>query len=418
MTRLRTIVDAAVRATPAEEWVEAVERIREERMLVLAHLAAHPEEPAYGFTTLLGPLDGVEYSEEALAEVRRAHRVGTPRRESALFARVVTAVKLTQLAHSFTGVSAESYERLIDRLPVVGEIDIPLQASYGAGDVVPATWWADQVLGEARLPRGDFIALINGSFIAAAVAALAGARTQSALGRVVALLVRSAPVHPRLAREGGDRELLERLAPFAIESVRHRTQLPVSGRDAGPVVLGLHDPLVRLEAALESAVSSASGNPLFHRAEDGTGVVAVSQSSFLDFRLRTALDSVESSLSLAAGTMQRWMERQALRSAEESTSAASVLVQPPKVLEALRAQMEVPGGVLGFSGSMSGGVEDLWDGATAKALVILRKLDLLEQQLEIASAVLGDEVRQAEGTGAAGTFCGGFDLIDLVRPGS
>lgn len=354
-------------------WKGSADLVKDERERVMGHLAAHPETSVYGFTTLLGPLDRYESSRAQVGEVLRAHLVGSPRPVDPVRARAIHGAKISQLSCGGTGVSREAYLRVLDTFGRCFATD--LAASYGSADVVPASWWVNEVIGLGNLDRGDLIALISGSFVGAGVAVVALARYERVLFSAVARLAGVCDVHPQLAPDGWQRELLSGLA--AGQSRGGRVQRSVFQRDLGAHLLPVVRTVLRAELALDEVLSRPSANPLFILEE--SGVTPVSQSSFLALDLRMCLDAVLSGAELLSGLLQRC--------AEFGGCSADDLqmrwVQPPKVSQAISLQVGQQVRGIPFTGSQSGGVEDLWDGVLVRARDLDAVVELLQAQLDI-----------------------------------
>ena len=131
---------------------------------------------------------------------------------------------------------------------------------------------------------------------------------------------------------------------------------------------------------------SKSANPMF---TDVSGqFVPVSQSSFLSFDVRFALEETLSTISLCSGLVQRVMENRLYPRGDLGLDPEMRYVQPLKVAHALHLEILSLMSPYEFVGSMSGGVEDLWDGVLQRALRVDSMVSILEQQLSVATGVL------------------------------
>ncbi|MBX9244876.1 aromatic amino acid lyase [Actinotalea ferrariae] len=388
---LARVVAAAASGAVAPHWDAARDRVRAERVRVERLIGQEPRPAVYGFTTLLGPLDHRAAVERDQADLLAAHLLGPARPVAVRPLRLVSACKAEQLAHGGSGVSSRGFDAVLDAIgrPAVGT-SIAWEASYGSGDVVPAAWWAAGALGDdsAGLDAGDLIALINGTFVSTAVGVAASLALARHLGRFLAAASALVAV-PRLDhRTPGDVDVEAVLDAFGDSSrtgVRP-VQQSVSLRDARvlvrPAVTALRD-LVR---ATEHRLGAPSANPLF--VEDGGDLRAVSQDGFLDVTLTLRLVGAQQLVLWCAGATQRLAEAACRTRDGQEPDVRDV--QPPKVVEALLTHARTfAAAPASYSGSQSGGVEDLWDGSLQAGLTLLRVLAVAEDQLAVLEEVLG-----------------------------
>lgn len=385
MNPLKRVLAAAAGGRPDLGWEQARSTIDAERHGVMSGIEAQPGRPVYGFTTLLGPLDRHSASEIGPQEVLDGHLVGSPHPVPAFWWHLIHAVKLEHLSLGGSGISPETYEKVLASFGDYRDQPLDLHASYGSGDVVPAAWWTAGVLGRAPEPPGDLIALMNGSFVSVGVSICALLRLEQVLPEAVALLVAEGRVHAALAPKE-DRQLIASLE--ALQSTAHSSvQLPVSLRDVGSWLLPLIACVERAETAIADRLSRPSANPLFIL-EDGVGV-PVSQSSFLSLDLRFAMDSVLSATAMTGGLLQRAVESVFGPDGVGPDVSEMRFVQPAKVVHALHLEMETLVTPYEFTGSMSGGVEDLWDGVLIRARQLEQMVTLLEKQLAVVQSAMG-----------------------------
>ncbi|MGY5765207.1 aromatic amino acid lyase [Brachybacterium sp. DNPG3] len=403
--RLREFASAVATGALLPAWTEAEGMIDRERASALAFVSSHPETPVYGFTTLLGPLDHLPSSTRPQSLLVAGHLIGVPAPVDSSTARVIHAAKLAQLSAGGSGISTQTFRLLLDRFAGDTPVEIDLDSSYGSGDVVAATWWARAIVDLEDLPRGDLIALINGSFVGTALAALAVSRLERLLVRAVCVLATAGattPTHPRQQADEEGSALLDELTALAGSTPGHRRiQLPVSMRSLASSCLPLLDVLERAEEEIERNLSRPSANPLWVPSSDDPGALAPwSQSSFLSFSLRFALDAVASATVLLSGLLQRATEQLADHARDAAGGVDLLTIQPPKVSEAYLRSVLSRQAHTGFTGSMSGGVEDLWDGVTPLSRTLLDCADLVEKQLEVVEEMLRADDGTADAQGA------------------
>lgn len=386
---VKRVLHAVSKHAARSTWEGALPGISSQRDLVDQTLCKNPQTEIYGFTTLYGQLDRTGVSAVDQEWMLNAHTIGPETGLDGESLRLITAAKIEQLTHSFTGVSPGCFEALLgvvdhDRLPDgVGSWG----ASYGSGDVVPAAWWVAWLKDLDALPEllpGDLMALINGSFIAAgrSLEVLNKARTHLAEALTVLCSVsepvsRRDDVPPCFAAVIGSRP--------TSDLFRTPPQLPVALRDLTPVILSAVRDWQRLIAAIDQRLANASGNPLF-TTNDGT-LAAVSNASFLDFGLADDLMGIHTTTRRCAHYLQRLLAHLAhLAPTMMSAKQAVQFIQPPKVVRALAERMS-PGGDPVLPLAESEGVEDIGDGAL-----------LACQRLDSALISMADIVALSRGT--------------------
>lgn len=331
-------------ATGAAEPDDATERIRREREAVEAYLRDGGDR-VYGFTTPPGNLDGRECDG---AELLRAHipDPSSPRRVNPVVLRLIAAVKAHHMSHGGTGVSEDVYRRIRDvargaaPLPTLAHDPLSIP-SYGSGDVACAAAWALAALGDIH-DAGDVIAAINGNHIALATAIILAVETATDAADLAAearfVTGGEFPMRP------GD------------------AQLPVSVRDATPVLDSARFALDTLATAIERALVAPSGNPLFTISDDAS-VNPRFTSSFLTFPLAQAARVVAYHHRTAMRYRVRWITHAcaALEAVADAGVAAARFLWPPKVARDTEATVPAPPTTPAIA--ESGGVEDICDGA-------------------------------------------------------
>lgn len=368
---LTRVLAAAHRRLPADAWTDARATIQTQRSVVDSFLV-ETREPVYGFNTLVGHLDDQPSGDDVQDLILSAHLIGPRSLMSAHMLDLVTACAAERLHHGHTGISPTAYDAVLESMTGTAA-EGAWTSSYSSGDVVPAAWWVAQRVEPhiTQYRRGDVIALINGSFYGAALGIRA---LLVAGGQINRFLRRYSEVTPFVTlRQQVDGSVLQSFAP----TTRHVVQRPVSLRDAGPLVVYLLQSMTRVADAADARLRSPSGNPLF---EFDHGTRAVSQNSFLDFRLSAALDGMIDAVRLAAGVTQRLIAHLV----DDSTPAG---VQPAKVARALLDGLDASlGARIDVVGDQSHGVEDLRDVTTLRAGQVLVASQSLEQILDVYDA--------------------------------
>lgn len=365
LTELR---DAAQQKAEPQAWSSSTVALADERRNIEEFVDSGGQ--AYGFTTLFGHLDAIKREREAISNLYQGHLVGRPQRLDPNIARGIVVVKLCQLSNGGTGISLPSYERLRDGYASgLENVRVDLRASYGSGDVVPGAWLVNSIFGKADyLHRGDFMALINGSYFPAGVLLGAWDQLESAASRGLRLIAEATAVSQKLQK--------------AVD-----VQLPVSLRDLTPLHEAVNQARGQLETALLRAANRRSGNPMFQ--PDNGSVLPVSNSSFLDFQLTFALTAArEAALVIAAYSTSatRWVCRLAEEMADELQRP--LFVQLPKVAKAYEDELISRSTGVGYSQNESQGVEDISDSSLRRVLDLVETApvvdnisDLLEETL-------------------------------------
>lgn len=282
---------------------------------------------AYGFTGLLGHLADDAYdpavalgaSTRGMVEqdLLRAHLVASSRlvRLSTIATRCIIGAKLLQLTRGGSGVSEATFQAFLSAWDALEHVELPLDASYSCGDVVPAAWLlhqVDDIFCTNGLQRGDVIAAINGSHVSTGIGVLAlGLATTSSRWMLAWIdQYRSVAADPQ------------------------RFQVPVSLRADSRLFTLLRDALGGLETDLDARLSRSAANPLFESTSEGQLHVA-STSAFLDYHMPARLNALRDSLLIGVQHIV------ALHIELERThgSKESLTLQYPKVLRALQSRL-------------------------------------------------------------------------------
>lgn len=374
---------------PAPGWVAARSYLAQQRSAVERLLIEHPDLPVYGFTTLLGHLDGSRAHPGAQDTLLQGHLVGKQFMITAEKMALLTATKVCQLAQGGSGIHPATYDHLLrsfgQRLPpALGA----WHDSYGCGDVVPGAWWVNALHDSGTLPslrKGDLIALINGNFVSTAEAVEAGLE-------FLAFVANFLELASELVSPNSD-ELLDSASPIGGLARRLETILSEAGQRRGEL-LGL-GPSLRQRAVSERAIRSytrpistavlqlgeaidrrlggPSANPLF--LGNGSDIRPASQNSFLDLSLTMALASAVQVVAYLMGATQRILQHHCDRHMSNNPTSAIRYVQPPKVAKAQLTRFLAAAGPIAvdFSLAESSGIEDLCDRSLESA-VRLRSL--------------------------------------------
>lgn len=358
-----------------------VELIARQRRAVNDYLGRDDVPPVYGFNTLFGHLDGYTATVDHQRELLDGHLIGPCHDIDEFEFRVITATKLAQLTAGGAGMSAHTFNAIVASLgKKVGPQTGAWLSSYGSGDVVPASWWLQRVVGDKhRFESGDVMAGINGNFVSTAQVIMAIHEIRQPLLRLFDGYLSVADT-----TACGDHFEVERHAGLGAGDV----QLPVSIRDPFPVVTLVDEAVEKMVVAVDSALNTPSGNPMF--VFDDNGVIPTSQSSFLNYPLRASVDAMAQSVTALVVAGQRAVAHVcAVRSRELSPIQAFRFVQPPKVATSIVQQTNH----LLFSNNIghiveSNGIEDMADGALLAAHRLRRSAPLVTAMADILDSVL------------------------------
>lgn len=393
---LRRILERVSSPEPRTDWTLRIERIRWEREEVEKLLEQGSSGRVYGFNTLLGHLDAQEASSADFGQLLDAHTVGPTSSCTRAFFTLVALCKIEQLHHGGTGIHPDTYLELVGSIDRLRGDCQASTASYGSGDVVPAAWWVRDLVANRVFSgehAGDLICLINGSFYSTAYAIDVSLELCEILAD---FLVRYSAVAVLPAISATLWSLPAELTElFSQPSQALASQLPVSLRDAGPVLAAIISAIDQLGSSIEDRLSRPSGNPLFDFSSDR--VTVQSQSSFLDFTMTFALTNAIQVSHLVIGLTQRLLAHIDLGS--DDTVA---LVQPPKVAQAMVEFAQLHAGQLPmrFTGGDSLGVEDVRDLALASGQSLRELLGIAREQLDLldeAQFAMANDYRRSKG---------------------
>lgn len=300
------------------------------------------EQPVYGATTLTGHLDSVRVPAGDAAALQQriidSHCIGSAPFHPPATARLIGHAKAHAVAAGGSGLSPAIYAHLLDTLgDPAFEPQVPANASYSCGDVIPGAHWARALLahggfaGRNALQPGDALALVNGSFVDLGVTLAMLPALREAL---VACLANSAEVARAVAGSES--------AAQAEVSIRATPEL----RNA---LLPAAAALVRI---LGEELASPSANPLVLPL---AGRIE-SQASFMSPRLSIAKSALAEAVLFASWACQGRIEALARR------IDGLDVVQVPKLSQAWLEESRSRLGrrLFASGGSTSQGIEDLW----------------------------------------------------------
>lgn len=354
-------------------WIAKTEKISEERTKVLDFIDKGGH--AYGFSTFLGHFDHHSSTVEDSKLIFNAHLVGNPKELPPRLSRLITAAKLCQLSSGGSGISADSYKKILGSLDDSVAISVPEFSSYGSGDVVPGAWWTAGIFGrDTEFKKGDLISLINGNFISVGFSMYAYFQLKETM-----------------------ENLLNQTYDFRndilhFQSKSQNTQLPVSLRDLKPVEHRIGKSLASLEESINQSLNRPSANPMF-KAEKSFH--AESNSSFLNFDLSISIKEGMETLKIASSytisSLRYWTVfwEKCIEDPHETVQ----LIQPPKIAKSMLDNLTIlTGGSLSYIQSESDYIEDISDGSLIQCATLLEAIEIGREIYSLAEKTRSDSL--------------------------
>lgn len=343
----------------------------------------------YGFNTFLGQRDDTDANSDYQDRMLRGHLVGRVYQIDVQTLRAMTVAKLCQSQAGGSGISVPAINLAVDAF----EADFPMRTGawsdyYGAGDVVPGSWWIRSVLRGAEpsdvLRPGDLLAMMSGSFVSTGFAIEALRRLIDHVADALwALSQHVEPSHPSLSRAG---ELAECYTAVC-ETDRNpvSVQKSVVLRDAEPFLQAGLNAVKVLSSAIEDRLSRPSANPWF--LIDGDICTGhYSQSSFLDVGLSSALSVAADAVRFLAAGVKATMRAPA--------DPSETQIRIPKVAEVLTEELTVQP-TARFAINESEGLEDVCDRSLARAEHLRTIIGTAGQLIDLYTDMHGDQGRTA-----------------------
>lgn len=368
---IRRVLEAVHSRRAAPDWVQRHAAIAGERRAIEDMLATRLAPTVYGFTTLLGQLDGMGLHADDQERLLRGHLVGEVGEIHAPMPALLLATKIEQLACGGSGIHPDTYGLLLQHCSTpAASARGAWCASYGSADVVPGAWWVHALQAQAAglpLQQGDLIALISGNFVSTAFALASSLQLIDYLSCYLAHAAVHADAVPADVSAASRTWLYRAWMKSATATLppakpRPERQRPVSLRDLSMYVSPAARIIDELRDALEFRLSGCTSNPLFASLPP-TGVAAWSQSGFVDLRLSMTLTSAIQLVLFCMGAVQRFIQHYCDDRRGLPADEFIPYVQPPKVASACLAQARLAHGALasGFSLAESEGIEDICD---------------------------------------------------------
>ncbi len=406
---------ATGRAPELMHW--AVGNIDRRYRSFLSYAEGLPEGRAiYGTTTLPGHRDGTKVSLEAQTRHQAAliasHAIAGPPFLSAAAARAIGLAKLCSLLPDPAApISADLYRHILCCFedPAFAPA-IPADASYGAGDVIPAAHWAQAVLARPGAPShlqpGEGMTLINGAFVHVGATLAALDRLELLWQRMLDTIRHSIAVlapdsdclDPSPALDPVASAALEWLQTSVPPQAPYLRQQPVVLRTIPQLLDGFSGTATTVAATLSAALARPSGNPLF---TEGPPAAHRVSGSFLEPGLTLATGAMVDAVLMVGWAAQRRLSHLIESHGAGADGADPIgLIQWPKFAEARLQSARRMAGLRAFAGggSTSAGIEDFW----AFGIETLTALDVAVEMAEDVISLERAAVQYlAERSGAA-----------------
>lgn len=366
---------------------KVLERIVED-FLFVQHLSRH-ELPIYGVNTLTGHRDRTPSPPNGVAQqmIIESHAIeGAGGVYSEFVSRCIGLAKIFAVKNGGVGISLELY---LHMLAALGSSDfhpsIHRGQSYSSGDVIPGAHWAKQLLAwdgyidKFGLHPGEALGLINGSFVHLGVAAaqvpalkrvqLDIALAMSSLGFISGYSARAFERNVT-AEYSSASVLLDVLTQSMKRAGRldrlidHTPQVSVSIRSFPEILIAISAESSSLFKAINVALNSRSGNPLFC----GKEKTVSSQASFLlpevAIRQSGVIDALLFANRCLVGGLQYVVSGRVDEVAVDGAELGDELglIQMVKELSARLEKLNITnsGRISAHGGSTSYGIEDFW----------------------------------------------------------
>lgn len=337
--------------------------LRAERDLIVKELKSIPvEKYAYGFNTLLGPLDkvqiqNIDFNEPSQRDMQllQGHILGEGsdlQLNWDVLNETIHQTKITQLSQGGTGIHPDTFKKLANANPAnVKSFDLEL--SYGAGDVAVAAEWVSKILPpKTELYPGDAIALISGNFISVGLGSY---------------------LHQEFPWDALD---LVKPAESSRSSWDNPPQFPISIRDFSTIQEAQESVQRNVETILKELKNRQSGNPLFTNTNPPQ---ARSNNSYMSLNFSLAVTAWLEYSKMLASYLQRVIAFTAAKTNAQDVSHNFQLIQIPKVSQALVNKIMTQQPASHYTAVR--GVEDLSDNTIINLLKIHESVKILRKLL-------------------------------------
>lgn len=390
--RLSAILNSSKLETPPAFACDIVKTLRSERQAVERYIAkSESGQPrrVYGFTTYLGQRDNVRHGDGYQLRLLKEHLVGRTFTLPTQVFRLISLVKLAQLSQGGSGVSESTFESLCSRLQDFEDNPIGAwNATYGTGDVVPASWWISNLFSEEEVENfanGDLIALMNGNFFSTGYSISVFCKFLRACAEFIDVFRNHS--YPPISQGTPNLVTKQFSSPrSALKRTSFNIQPRVSTRDNTPFANAIDHSIRLFSESLGARINTRSCNPLFEF-HNGEVLNHHSQSSFLDIRLSSVLELCSDCVRFLGAALQSLIRATGENSGNQ--------IERPKIAEVLIDQMAQQSSSR-FSINEAAGIEDVCDRTLARAVHLEQSIQVLVELTELTRVQLHEERPQAE----------------------
>lgn len=397
--------------TIPSSWSYAVKRIKEDETHLDKLLNVDTPPMIYGVNTLVGHLDHVNITDEDINAFQtyllNNHMLGGTESYSTFEIECINYLKMHDLSLGGSGISLSLYNHLLTLIEkgLFNVTDVPKNASYSCGDVIPGAHWAYGVTDLLRdnfsyeLQRKEGLSLINGSYIhvGLSVARLIAIKpiwalyNYNSLEYVELLKIKQSNYSKHMTTNDFDSILypLEWANSRASINGEQKVQDPMSIRSYPQVASAFSNSIVSFTQSIDEQLKRRSDNPLIVHEEDES----LSQASMIAPMISLSTGQLIESMLLAMWQIERRLHFLLGGTVENIPQNGSSeddplgLIQVPKLVSAILEETRLKAGRRTFASgsSTSYGTEDIWSNG-------LSTLDTLEMVTDNMNKILAIEL--------------------------
>lgn len=363
-----------------EGWIEATKIIESEYELFLSMLNKN-QVNIYGVTTMVGHMDNISLNLENISEFQKYliynHnlRLGSDNYSYWEY-RCILYTKICMYKNGGSGCSPDIYEGLLSIHEDKNfKIQIPRNSTYSCGDVIPASFFAREVIKYVEDKNGvigykDGISLINGNFISVGLAI----SLLPSLLYIMDNLITNSVLYYRVSGadtssineflyEEGFMKSLSNYLSLQVKNTKKMTQEPVSVRSTTQMIEAIYDSVVSLSKFISKLLSRPSDNPLISENDE-----VLNNASFYSPTLSIKLGSITEALLFAGWIIERRVHN--LLSGKYANIPANIstkdnplgLIQVPKLITSKLEEVRFKHSrrIFASGSSTSYGIEDAW----------------------------------------------------------
>lgn len=400
--------------TIPSSWYLATKRIKQDEKHLDEILKASKPPMIYGVNTLVGHLDHVNLTDQEINQFQQYllhnHMLGGEESFSNFEVDCISYIKMHDLSLGGSGITLELYNHLL-MLMEKGQFNvanIPKNASYSCGDVIPGAHWANGVSDLLRenfsyqLQRKEGLSLINGSFIHVGIAVakvlviqpLWSLYNHNSLYYIDILNSNQSNFSEHLVTNKHDSMInsLNWAKTKANSEGEQKIQDPMSIRSYPQVSSAFSNSIIAFSNAIEEQLSRRSDNPLVVHEEKET----LSQASMMAPMISLATGQLIESMLLVMWQIERRLHFLLSGSIENIPQNGSSsddplgLIQVPKLVSAILEETRLKAGRRTFASgsSTSYGIEDIWTNGLTTLDTLQLVSDNMNQILAIELSVI------------------------------